>query len=742
MGGKIARVLTELALNREFDYRIPEALEGEVCVGRVVRMPFGRRRGARGFVTAVVGESEWDNLKELEGVEGDAPLFDERMVKLTRWLAGYYAAPFERALAAAIPAPVRREGAGFARQWTARLGEEAPSPEELEKLAKRAPRQAAAWRWLADRGASAVATAADLGAETGVALTGLRALAKKGWVRLSEDIQWRAAAGGGFLRTVPPELTAEQAAAFGAVRWEMDAEKPRVTLLHGVTGSGKTEVYLRAISHALETGRGAIALVPEIALTPQTVERFVGRFGETVAVLHSHLSDGERYDEWQRIARGKARVAVGARSALFAPVKNLGVLIVDEEHEPAYKQEEAPRYHARDVAVMRGRMEGCAVVLGSATPSMESYRNAVEGKYRLVEMLERVDGCVMPRVMVVDMRAEKEKEEGFRMFSKELEEAIRVRLGQGEQTMLFLNRRGYATTVMCPACGHVEECGDCSVKMTYHRAADLLMCHVCGKTRAAPGRCPQCGSAAIKMSGVGTQRVEAAVRRLFPEARVARMDSDTTGGKESHAQILGKFRRGETDILIGTQMIAKGLDFPNVTLVGVVAADMSLQMPDFRAAERTFQLLTQVAGRAGRGDVPGDVYIQTFAPFHPAVQCARNSDYRSFYDQEIVFRREMGYPPYTRLTVVRFTGEDEGAVNAAARALGEALEKAGIPEDVRVNGPAPAAMAKAKGQYRVQLFLWGKAVRDTSRLLWEAMKGLAVPKGVSVGVNVDAGSVM
>jgi len=510
-----------------------------------------------------------------------------------------------------------------------------------------------------------------------------------------------------------------------------------------VTGSGKTEVYLSAIQTALDAGKGAIALVPEIALTPQTMERFRGRFGETVAVLHSHLSDGERHDEWQRIAAGKARVVVGARSALFAPVRPLGLLVVDEEHEPAYKQDESPRYNARDVAVMRGHFEECAVILGSATPSLESYQNTKAGKYRLVKMTKRVDRCVMPAVRVVDMRIESEKAGHAHLLSQDLVEAVRLRLSQAEQTMLFLNRRGYATAVICPQCGHTETCPDCSVKMTYHIHTEEMLCHVCGRIQNVPKKCsnPECRADNIKMSGVGTQRVESAVRRIFPKARVARMDSDTTGAKDAHAKILGKFRRGDIDILIGTQMIAKGLDFPNVTLVGVILADLSLMMPDFRAAERTFQLLTQVAGRAGRGDVPGEVLFQTYTPFHPALQSARNADYITFFDQEIEMRREMRYPPFSRLTTVLFKSKDEEAVTACSRNFAKRL-KAQLPESVRLTGPAPAPLEKAKGFYRIQLMLWAPTAREYVPALRALIKAFKLPKGLTVAVNVDALSLM
>lgn len=737
----IARIITDIALDREFDYRIPEQLLGRVQVGSVVQIPFGRRH-ARGFVTGLRDTSPFPDLKALHDVVDAPPLFDESMLRLARWLADYYVAPFEQAIAAILPAPVRREGAKFKEQLIVRArSESAPTPEEVAALAKRSPKQAAAWQELLQ---TPEQTAAALMAASGVGLPGLRALAAKGWLTLEKGVIRRNPHERmQVLPTHPPPLMAEQTAALAAIHEEMTAAKPRVVLLHGVTGSGKTEVYLAAIQAALDAGKGAIALVPEIALTPQTMERFRGRFGETVAVLHSHLSDGERHDEWRRIAAGQARVVVGARSALFAPVRPLGLVVVDEEHEPAYKQDEAPRYNARDVAVMRGHLEGCAVVLGSATPSLESYRHARAGKYRLVNMTQRVDEQVMPMVRVVDMRLETEKAGGAHLISQDLIEAVRQRLDQGEQTILFLNRRGYATTVMCPLCGHTETCPDCSVKMTYHKEAEFLLCHVCGHTSPVPARCsaPQCGAPNIKMAGVGTQRVEAAVRKIFPRARVARMDSDATGAKDSHAQILGKFRRGDIDILIGTQMIAKGLDFPNVTLVGVIHADLSLQMPDFRAAERTFQLLTQVAGRAGRGDVPGEVLIQTYTPFHPAVQASRRADYTTFYDQEIELRRELNYPPFSRLTTVLFRGLEEANVNAAAKDFAERLQKL-LPAGVRLLGPNPAPLARAKKQYRTHFLLFGRNTRDYIPALREILTSFKPPKGVAIAINVDALSIM
>ena len=737
----VARILTELALDREFDYRIPGELAGRVQIGSIVRVPFGRRR-ARGFVIGLADRSAFPNLKDLEALVEGPPLFDEPMLRLARWIADYYAAPFESALAAILPAPVRREGARFKEQLVARpCAEAVPAPEDVAVLARKSPKQAAAWALLNECGEM---TAAALAAETGVSPAGLRSLEKKGWLALEKGVIRRNPHERmKVLPTIAPPLMDEQQAALEMIRAEMAAPRPGVVLLHGVTGSGKTEVYLAAIQTALEAGQGAIALVPEIALTPQTMERFRGRFGDTVAVLHSHLSDGERHDEWRRIAAGQARVVVGARSALFAPVRPLGLLVVDEEHEPAYKQDEAPRYNARDVAVMRGHLEGCAVVLGSATPSLESYRNARSGKYRLAKMVRRVDRRVMPVVRVVDMRIEAEKAGQVHLLSQELIEAVRLRLAQGEQTILFLNRRGYATTVMCPVCGHVEICPDCSVKLTYHRHNETMLCHVCGRVRPVPAVCanPQCRAPNIKMAGVGTQRVEAAVKKIFTGARIERMDSDTTGAKDAHAEILGRFRRGDIDILVGTQMIAKGLDFPNVTLVGVIHADLSLQMPDFRAAERTFQLLTQVAGRAGRGDVPGEVFVQTYTPFHPAVQSARHADFETFFDQEIEFRREMRYPPFSRLTTVLFKGPVENAVNSTAQDFAKKL-KTELPESVRLTGPAPAPLAKAKGLFRVQLLLMAPAARDYVPALRGLLKAFKPPKDVTLSANVDALSLM
>ncbi len=738
----VARVITGLSLDREFDYRIPPDLLGRLRIGHAVRIPFGHRR-MEGFVTALADHTDYPAaLKPIEAITRPDPLFDDTMLRLARWMGHYYAAPFEAAIAAILPAAVRHAGADFRRLLSAtRVPGAGPTPDEESALRRRSPKAAAAWDALRD---GATLTAADLARGTGVSLDALRRLAARGWITLAKVPALRNPADRlEILPTTPPPLTDEQTAALAAMAEEMASPNPGVTLLHGVTGSGKTEVYLAAIQMALDAGKGAIALVPEISLTPQTMERFRGRFGDTVAVLHSQLSDGERHDEWQRIASGKARVALGARSALFAPIRPLGLLVVDEEHEPAYKQDETPHYHARDVAVMRGALEHCPVLLGSATPSLESYRNARAGKYRLVRLTKRIDRAVMPDIRVVDMRLEGEKKsgQGRPLLAAELVEAVRARLARGEQSILFLNRRGFSTAVTCPDCGREETCPDCSVHMTYHRSGDFLLCHVCGARRPAPSKCPDCGSPGIKRTGTGTQRIESVAQALFPRARIARMDSDTTRAKDAHQRILGTFRRGDIDILIGTQMIAKGLDFPNVTLVGVINADASLQIPDFRAAERTFQLLTQVAGRAGRGDVPGEVFFQTFSPFNPALQCACHADMDTFYDQEILMRELMKYPPFTRMTTVLLKGPDASAVDAAAQTVATRL-RAMLPPTVDLKGPAPAPLAKAKGQTRVHLLLFAPAARDYLPALRALQARPNLPRGVTLAVDVDAHSLM
>jgi primosomal protein N' (replication factor Y) len=523
------------------------------------------------------------------------------------------------------------------------------------------------------------------------------------------------------------------------------AKKSRTFLIHGVTGSGKTEVYLQAMAHALEQGQGAIVLVPEISLTPQTVERFKARFSSgpnqtLVAVLHSHLSAGERHDEWHKIRQGRARIVIGARSAIFAPVDPLGLIIVDEEHEHTYKQEEAPRYHARDVAIVRGQMEGATVVLGSATPCMESFYNCHKGKYTLLEMPERADDKKMPVVRIVDMRQTIRRGDTIPIFSPQLKEAIAQRIERKEQVILFLNRRGYSTSLQCPLCGYVAGCPNCSISLTYHRQDQKLRCHICSYVQQVPAVCPNaaCRNPAIRYSGLGTQKVEDTLNKLFPDARIVRMDSDALKRKEDYRRILGDFRTGKIDVLLGTQMIAKGLHFPNVTLVGIIFADLALHQPDFRAGERTFQLLTQVSGRAGRGDIEGEVVVQAFTPFHPAIQFARRHDFAGFYEQELEFRQQLKYPPLSRVAMLTLKGRNEEKIKFSADHLKRELEKQLAEfKGLIMAGPAPAPLVKAETYYRYQIMIRYPRMTAVSQRLATLQESLALPDDVTLTVDID-----
>ena len=737
---RIAKVVVEIAVDKEFDYLIPERLQADIKVGSQVVVPFGRSE-ARGYVVGLADSSDRADLKEIRDRVGKKALVEQNILDLARWMADYYVAPVERAVRTVLPSAVRKKGAGYKERLMVLPTEMATDEMAIEKLRQKAPKQAASLDVLLSGKQMFLH---HLAKAAGTTAGTIRSLEEKGFVQIGRSpVRRDPLDNQSVLRTEPLELMSQQADALKLIQTSIDTGQPPVVLLYGVTGSGKTEVYLQAIQHALSKGKGAIVLVPEISLTPQTLERFRGRFGEGVAVLHSSLGEGERHDEWHRVHEGKAQIVIGARSALFAPVKNLGLIVVDEEHEPSYKQEEAPRYNARDVAVMRGHMDKCAVVLGSATPSVESFHNAGRGKYGIARLPHRVDHRKMPVMHIVDMRIEAEREGRVNVFSRDLVEAIRKRLERSEQIILFLNRRGYATSLVCPKCGYVAQCEQCSVAMTYHRQTEDLVCHICAARRKVPSRCPnaECRDPAFRFAGFGTQRVEAVIAKVFPHAKVQRMDSDTTTRKGSHRIILGDFRTGKIDILVGTQMIAKGLHFPNVTLVGVLFADMSLHMPDFRAGERTFQLLTQVAGRAGRGEVTGEVIVQTFTPFHPAVQAARRLDYEGFYAQEIEFRRELSYPPFSHLVCLTLKGMSEERVSFSGEAFLKELQPR-LPKSVVVAGPAPAPLARAKGEYRYQIILRAPSTRSISDPLRALLRDFKWPEGVTCAVDVDAVSLM
>ena len=738
----IARVSLEIALRKEFDYSIPPGLVGQVEVGTRVQVPFGARK-IFGTVTALAEESAHANLKPILKIIGAQSLVTPKVLKLARWIGEYYCCAPETALKSVLPEAIRKEKEGWKKQLFVRA---LPLGGELPKLPKR---QQEIWNILEERREMLLAELLELAETTAVTI---RKLEDRGLVEITPEISERDPyAREHILPSQPLPLNPAQEKALQEITKAMDKPlstlnpQPSTFLLHGVTGSGKTEVYLQALAHALEQGKGAIVLVPEISLTPQTVERFKARFSSgklqtLVAVLHSHLSAGERHDEWHKIRQGRARIVIGARSAIFAPVEPLGLIIVDEEHEHTYKQEEAPRYHARDVAIMRGQMENAVVVLGSATPSLESYYNCKRGKFTLLELPERVDDQKMPHVRVVDMRQAARSEKGIPIFSPQLKEAIQQRLERHEQTILFLNRRGYSTSLQCPKCGFIANCPNCSLALTYHRIEQKLSCHICGHNEKVPSVCPneKCKNPAIRFAGTGTQKVEDVLAKLFPNARVKRMDADAMKRKDDYRRILGDFRTGKIDILVGTQMIAKGLHFPNVTLVGIIYADLALHQPDFRAGERTFQLLTQVAGRAGRGDVEGEVFVQAFAPFHPAIQYARRHDFTGFYQQEIEFREQLKYPPASRVALLTLKGRNEGKVKFSADHLKRDLDKQlGEFKDLILAGPAPAPLPRAETFYRYQIMLRTRAMSKLSQTLAKTIVTLALPDDVMLTVDID-----
>ncbi len=762
---KFARVLVDDSAGKAFDYALPEAVAGTLQPGSRVRVPV-RTRTMLATVIELLDETDVPGVKPIAEVVSAEPILSPLLLRLGAWMADYYCCSLEAAMKSVLPNVIRKAEVGHQTRLFARLAREI-GEEEIEALQKKAPLQAAAVAFLVEAGKPVAI--AELAEKCDANHSVIQALVKKGLVQTaSATVERDPHQNETFLPAGKLEMNTEQLAVFervcaaieqlggtrsGASPSSPDAtdgqervppsedarpRAPKPILLHGVTGSGKTEIYLQAIQLVLERGQTAIMLVPEISLTPQTVERFKSRFAATqheVAVLHSHLSEGERHDEWHKIRSGRARIVIGARSAIFAPCANLGLIVVDEEHENTYKQEETPRYHGRDIAVLRARMEGCAIVLGSATPSLESFHNAQSGKYELLRLTQRVDDKKMPFIRIMDMRMESKKKGAI--LSERLITAIHARLEKKEQTILFLNRRGFSTSLLCEKCGYVCECPNCSVGLTFHRAAGRIVCHICGHQAVAPSKCPECRDPGIKYSGTGTEKVEDIVGKCFPTAVVKRLDADVMTRKDAFRETLGAFQVGKIDILVGTQMIAKGLHFPNVTLVGIINADLSLHLPDFRAGERTFQLLTQVAGRAGRGDVEGEVFVQSFTPFSPSIQFARHHDFDGFWEQEIEFRRQWDYPPFTHLVLIVIRSAHQQRAEFSAQTLHRRLKDA-LPPNTTLSEPAPAPLEKSHGNYRFHLMLRTHAILRLSRHLKAVLEKLTFPEDVFVTVDVDA----
>jgi primosomal protein N' (replication factor Y) len=731
------RVIIDRAIQRELDYSVPETLAERIGIGSRVRVPF-RDKSALATVLATLEHSDAKGIRPIEALVGEAPAISESLLELAKWMSTYYCCPLETVMRSLLPQVIRRAEVG----WKKRLFVQPLTKidgDKIDNLRKRAPRQAELLEAIAKL--EKPMPAAQLLRKTSFDNQTLRALAKRGLIELREEAVARDPhADEEFIATTNLEVNAEQALALNKITDALAApETAKPILLHGVTGSGKTEIYLQAIRIAIECGKSAIVLVPEISLTPQTVERFKSRFAgahEVVAVLHSHLSEGERHDEWHKIHSGRARIVIGARSAVFAPLKELGLIIVDEEHETTYKQEEAPRYHARDVAVVRAKIEKCAVVLGSATPSLESYYNATTGKYELLALTQRVDHQRMPLMRIVDLRQERRKEKIAPILSEKLSQAIADRLEKREQTILFLNRRGFSTSLLCSNCGEARNCPNCSVALTFHRHMARLSCHLCGHTAAVPKKCPECGKDALIYAGFGTEKVESTVSHLFPKANVRRMDADSMTRKEAYRETLRNFRTGKIDILVGTQMIAKGLHFPNVTLVGIINADLALHLPDFRAGERTFQLLTQVAGRAGRGETPGEVFVQTYTPFSPSIQFARHHDFAGYFEQELEFRERCDFPPFKHAILITVRSTHEGRAKLSAETLVRRLSES-LGSEFILGDATPAPLEKLQGQFRFHILLRGEAIMRLSRLVRETLEKLPLPEDVVATVDVD-----
>jgi primosomal protein N' (replication factor Y) len=727
-------------------YKVPEHLRASIRRGSLVQVPIlNRLRPGIVLDVDAVADVPLEKLKNVGAVLRAEPALTPDLLQLARWMHAYYAARMEAVLEAMIPAAVRDGTRIKEEKYLAPAG--TLKPDELTALRRKAPQQAKVYEFV--KAQFQPAKKSLVLSRLGVTAAVITALVKRGLVQEEARVVDRVAyadnwTGGEVVNGLPPKLNEEQAAVVESVGQSIEQRKFAVHLLHGVTGSGKTEVYLRAVEQVLAAGGSAIYLVPEVALTPQTVARLRGRFeaaGHRTVVWHSHLGEGERLDGWQALASGQARVVVGARSAIFAPVRDLRLIVVDEEHEPAYKQDETPRYHGRDVAVYRAKLAHATCLLGSATPSLESFANVKGGKYKLNTLTKRVDDKKLPDIQIVDMRIEVMRQRGLVTLSRLLVNHMQARFERREQTILFINRRGYSSSMQCRKCGHVEECPHCSVAMTYHRADETLKCHLCGHQRGSPAVCPACAAPDIRWRGLGTQRVEEAVRRVLPRARLERMDTDTMAKRHRFRQILGDFRAGKIDVLIGTQMIGKGLDFPNVTLVGLVDADLSMHVPDFRANERTFQLLVQVAGRAGRGDRAGEVVVQTFTPKADAIQFAKRSDFDGFAEVELGVRQKFAYPPYRHLIHHLFRGPNAEKIKFFAEQWVKQVQKV-LGDAVEIRGPNPSPIEKVKDEYRFQIWYFCARATPVVPKLVELQATINWPEDVTQVLDVDPMSLM
>lgn len=736
---RYASVILDASIDKALDYAISDPLIGIVCKGMRVEVPL-RGRIVRGYVLELKEKPDFTPVKSIIATVSSTELITEDLFDLALWMARYYCSPLRQVFKCMIPASLRGDVKEKEQLFVMRNKTREELLEHCKAIRNKNSAQASVLDVMLQVTKGILLS--QLLEKTQGSKSPVDTLVKKGFLKVeSMQIDRSPLVGEEYFPTKAKTLTDEQQLAFDKIADSIKSERFETHLVHGVTGSGKTEVYLQAIDKALAKGKSCIMLVPEIALTGQTIERFRSRFEGNIAILHCRLSQGERFDEWQKMRHGKAKIAIGARSCVFSPMPNLGLIIVDEEHESSYKKsEETPCYNARDVAVMRGKMTKSCVILGSATPSLESYYNAKNNKYTL-SSLENRASSTMPSVKVIDMKKEYEKAQGFTNFSSELIDAIKKRQENGEQTIVFLNRRGYHTSMLCKTCGQTIQCVQCAVSLTFHKGENVLACHLCGHTLCPPPRlCPTCKSEnPLKYKGVGTELIEKSLQALIPDVRTLRIDGDTTKHKGSHQKLLKDFGTGKADILIGTQMIAKGLHFPLVTLVAVLNSDSALNFPDFRASETTFQLITQVAGRSGRGSLPGEVIIQTCMPENATLQCAAKHDFHSFYAEEIATREIFNYPPFMQMAKLVFAGPDEKQTLASAEMVRSHLIKQLLPT-FQAMPPVPAGYAKVKNLYRFQFLVRAPSILPVSRAVENIQNTVPLNRNVHMTVDINPSS--
>lgn len=734
---KYASVILDLSIDKLLDYGMTKDQALKAKRGSRVEVPV-RGHLRKGYIYEIKDQSSVPKVLGIANLISETEIITEDLFELAVWMARYYCAPLQQVLKAILPGIVRKDVTHKNQLFVLRKKTKEQLREHCESIRNQ-------------NSAQADVLDAMLQVKKGILLTELleitkgsrspiETLAKQGFLLIDiVRVDRSPLVDEQYFQTKPKKLNDEQAAALKKITATLDEKKYETHLLYGVTGSGKTEVYLQAIDHTLSLGKGVIMLIPEISLTAQTIERFRSRFEGKIAILHHRLSQGERFDEWHKIRRGEAEIVIGARSAIFSPVKNLGLIIVDEEHEHSYKQnEEAPCYHARDVAVMRAKLSNTCVILGSATPCLESYYNAQKGKYTLSTLIQRPDTANLPKFTLVDMKFEFEKAKGYTNFSNALIDGIKKRQQNGEKTILFLNRRGYHTTLFCKACSKAIKCQHCDVALTFHHGENSLACHLCDyQISPPPNKCPSCHSPdPMKYRGVGTEQIERALHAILPDIRTLRIDADTTRHKGSHQKLLRQFGSGKADVLIGTQMIAKGLHFPDVTLVGVLNSDSSLNIPDFRASETVFQLITQVAGRAGRGKLPGEVIVQTCMPDNTTIQLASQQNFTKFYEEEISVRQAFGYPPFGSLVKLTFSGTDPEKTRHLAEEFRSRLVQA-LPPSMELNAVIPAGHSKIKDKYRFQLLIRGPNIYPISKAIDGLKETLYFPKETRLLVDIN-----